>query len=340
MKPTPPEILPWKNLPALPDAKGFAGSFAGVSAGALLVAGGANFPGRPPWEGGVKTWHDRIFVLEQPTASWHPAGHLPRPSAYGLSFSTTGGVVMVGGGDATRNFADVSLAQWDGVAVKFTALPALPAPLALAAGALVDRTVYVAGGLDRPDAKEARRIFLSLDLDQPAAGWRTLDPWPGAERFLAAGAACDGAFYLFGGARLVPDAHGQPRRDWLRDAWRYAPGAGWTRLADLPRPVVAAPSPAPVIGGKILLLGGDDGAQIDTPPAQHRGFPRAVLAYDVRADRWAETGPVPFSLVTTPAVIWRGLIVIPGGEARPGIRSPAVWAAEPADAAPAPKASD
>jgi N-acetylneuraminate epimerase len=34
---------------------------------------------------------------------------------------------------------------------------------------------------------------------------------------------------------------------------------------------------------------------------------------------------VPFSLVTTNAVLWNNDIVIPGGEARPGVRSPQVW---------------
>jgi hypothetical protein len=45
------------ELAALPDAHGFAGCFAGLSGGRLLVAGGANFPdGVMPWDGGKKTW--------------------------------------------------------------------------------------------------------------------------------------------------------------------------------------------------------------------------------------------------------------------------------------------
>src|SRR5262245_23532811 len=34
----------WTQLPPLPDREGFAGAFAGVTGGALIVAGGANFP--------------------------------------------------------------------------------------------------------------------------------------------------------------------------------------------------------------------------------------------------------------------------------------------------------
>ncbi|MCB1133825.1 MAG: galactose oxidase, partial [Verrucomicrobiae bacterium] len=49
--------LSWKELPPLPDAHGFAGAFAGSVEGSLVVAGGANFPDKAPWEGGTKVWH-------------------------------------------------------------------------------------------------------------------------------------------------------------------------------------------------------------------------------------------------------------------------------------------
>ena len=39
---------------------------AGVSGGALLVAGGANFPDKKPWQGGTKVWYDTVFVLDEP----------------------------------------------------------------------------------------------------------------------------------------------------------------------------------------------------------------------------------------------------------------------------------
>ena len=75
------DALAWKQLPPLPDAPGVAGPFAGVSGGALLVAGGANFPDRMPWEGGKKVWLDRVWVLEKPDGVWREAGKLPRPLA-------------------------------------------------------------------------------------------------------------------------------------------------------------------------------------------------------------------------------------------------------------------
>ncbi len=53
--------LAWQKLPDIPDQDGLAGLFSGVvsdgDARHLLVAGGANFPGKKPWEGGAKKYH-------------------------------------------------------------------------------------------------------------------------------------------------------------------------------------------------------------------------------------------------------------------------------------------
>jgi N-acetylneuraminic acid mutarotase len=320
--------LVWKSLPAIPDREGFAGSYAGSHRDALLVAGGANFPDKRPWEGGTKIWYDRVFVLEAGATAWREAGQLPAAGGYGVSVNVPDGVIFLGGGDAKRNFDEVWLARWDGKAVSFTPWPRLPKPLAMAAGALVGRTIYVAGGLDRPDATQAQSAFFALDIDKLSAGWRELPTWPGSGRMLATAGAHGGAFYLFSGARLIADAQGKTSREWLRDAYCYSPDSGWKRLADLPRVSVAAPTPAPEVAGKLLVIGGDDGTQVSVAPTDHKGFPRDVLAYDAAANTWTRSGEVPFSLVTTTLTTWRGQIVVPGGEAKPGVRSPAAWAAE------------
>ena len=107
--------------------EGLAGAYAGFSNGALLVAGGANFPGARQryhaghlyaHEGLTKTWHDQIYALVDD--QWHLAGRLPCSMAYGLAFELPEGVLLVGGelqgGAAT---AAVHLMRWDGEAVRF-----------------------------------------------------------------------------------------------------------------------------------------------------------------------------------------------------------------------------
>ena len=87
--------------PPIPDAHGFAGPFAGVSAGTLVVAGGANFPESYPWEGGSKVWHDRIFLLPEGAGEWTVSNaRLPKALAYGVSVSLpdqNNSIVMLGG---------------------------------------------------------------------------------------------------------------------------------------------------------------------------------------------------------------------------------------------------
>lgn len=328
MKLTLPAVR-WEPLPSLPGQEGFAGAFAGVSHGALIVAGGANFPDKRPWEGGTKTWYDSVFVLEKPNGTWRTGFKLPEPNGYGVSLTALGGLICLGGGNAQENFRTVLLLQWTGGKITTKALPELPKPCASFSGALLDNTIFVAGGIETPNATTALKTFWSLNLADKSPHWQELEPWPGPERIFAMAGAHAGSFYLFGGAQLQPGLAGKPVRTWLRDAYRYAPGRGWQRLADLPRVAVAAPSPAPVVDGKLLILGGDDGVQVNATPAEHKGFPRSVLAYDPRKNAWTQLGEVPFSLVTTPLANWNGKLIVPGGEQKPGIRSHAVWSGTP-----------
>lgn len=319
--------LVWEKLPAIPDAEGFAGAFAGVSNGALIVAGGANIAGDKWAEPLRKRWHDSVFVLEKPDGKWRGGFVLPRALGYGVSVTTERGVVCIGGSDSQRHHAECFLLEWrDGRAVT-TALPALPGPCANMCGALVGGAIYVAGGIEKPDATTALKTFWKLDLASAAPRWETLEPWPGPERMLAVAGAAGDSFCIFSGAKLRADAGGKAVREYLRDAYRFTPGQGWTRLADMPRATVAAPTPALNAGAsRMLIVSGDDGSKVDFQPVrEHPGFPRDVLAYDAERDVWSRAGEAPFSRATVPAVRWLGRYVIPNGEVRPRVRTPEVW---------------
>lgn len=313
--------LNWSQLPSIPDARGFAGSFAGLSNGALIVAGGTHFIDKMPWEGGTKVWYDTIHELKAADGEWKVIGKLPKPSGYGVSITTPEGLVIIGGGNATEHFRDVFWIEEE------AKLPPLPKPCAFMAGCVLDDVIYIAGGIETPTATSAMSSFWALDLKKADAQWQELPPCPGNARILACMAAADGAVHLFSGAALHAGKDGKPEREWLNDAWRFKPATGWQQLPNMPRVAVAAPNPAPVVDGKILIIGGDDGANVNfEPKTKHPGFPRDVLAFDLKTQSWSKAGEVPFSLVTTNAVLWNGQIVIPGGEARPGVRSPQVWA--------------
>src|SRR6266702_6223150 len=130
------DSLKWQHLPSLPDPVGFAAPFAGISGGALIVAGGANFPGAMPWEGGTKVWHDSVFVLTKPDAQWITGFKLLHPLAYGVSATTTDGVLCAGGSDAREHFRDVFLLRWHRGKIEMKSFPPLPRTMANGCGTL------------------------------------------------------------------------------------------------------------------------------------------------------------------------------------------------------------
>jgi N-acetylneuraminate epimerase len=309
----------WSQLPDLPDAFGLGGPFAGVSDRHLLVAGGTNFPDAPLWNGGKKVWYHAAYLLPSANSHWRLAGTLPRRIGYGVSVSTDRGLVCIGGTDAHRHYADVCLLQVSREKLSTRSLPPLPMPMAYGCGALLDGVLYVAGGMEAPDSTSAMRRFWALDL------------WPGPARMLAVAAVQNGAFFLISGVALVADAGGKSIRSYLRDAYRFSPAAGWSPIADVPKPVVAAPSPAaPFARSKILVLGADDGSTAGFQPLEaHPGFSKEMFIYDTQANSWTHTNGAPISCVAVPMVEWNQRFVIPSGELRPGVRSPQVWGVAP-----------
>jgi N-acetylneuraminate epimerase len=315
----------WQRLPPLPDKEGFAGSFAGVSNGVLVVAGGANFPGKKPSEGGKKVWYDSVFALEKPDGKWRIAGKLPRPLAYGVSVSHGDEVVCIGGSDSERHYSGAFRLEWKNGSIVVTELPPLPKPLANGCGALVGDVLYIAGGQENPDSAAASRMAWRTDLSAQAPKWERIDDCPGDGRILAVAAGFDDSFWLMGGAELVMGKGSKVERRYLTDAYRYNPGHGWKRIADLPHSVVAAPTPAPADASGFYLLGGDDGSQAGVSSDKHRGFSNTILRYNSKTTQWIEVGSMPAPRVTTPCVPWHGSWVVPSGEIRPGVRSPEVW---------------
>jgi N-acetylneuraminic acid mutarotase len=298
--------------------------FAGVSHDALLVAGGANFPDRKPWEGGTKAWYDTVFVLESKTATWKVAGQLPRPLAYGVSASFGDALLAVGGADSKQHYAEAQLLRWNGEQLKIAPLPNLPQPLAYNCGALIGTKLYISGGQPSPDAPPVKSLY-RLDLASKSPKWEILPECPGPGRMLAAIASYEDTLWIIGGVELVKNEQGQLQRKYLDTVYRYDEKRGWSEMAALPTPAAAAPSPTPLTKSGFTLLGGDDGAQVGQDPLKHRGFNEKIMEYDVAKNSWREVGKLSSPRVTTPCVSWQGLYVVPSGEIKPGRRTPTMF---------------
>lgn len=317
--------LIWDQKTDIPESRGLAAVFAGVSNDALIVAGGANFPEAPPWEGGKKVWHDRIWILQANATKWQEAGRLRKPMAYGAAITTPDGVICLGGSDATQHFSDVFRLRWQAGRVEITELPSLPCPLANMAATWVKDRIHVIGGSTSPDAIKASNRHFVFD----GKSWQELSPLPAAGRIFPVAGSCDGSLFVFSGASLHADAQGKPERSYLRDAWKFDEKGNWQHLSDLPRAAVAAPSPAIAAGmSHLLIVGGDDGTLVKhEPKSTHPGFTRDVLGYDVISGKWETMGKLPddtAAAVTAPVVHWNKTDWIISGEIKPAVRSPRV----------------
>ncbi|MGF7007890.1 hypothetical protein [Aminobacter sp. BE322] len=357
----------WKELPSVPantaawnDAIpvkekywrqiGLAGPIAGVHGDYLLVGGGANFPepGKMPNEAntlGKVYWNEKHFAL-------------PAALGYAATVVLPEGVLVIGGEGfneapngnklaKVEKFADVMLMSFDPKKddVTFKAYPPLPAPSSYGAAALVGRTIYYQTGKDT----------YALDLDKLDAGWKALLPLPGEPRDTAVAAAVDGKFIVATGRNKKDDV-------WYvhNDAYAFDPAKqAWEKLPDMPFTAMAGEAFG-VDDRYMVIVGGDKNVErwnlltgLEAERAKHEkgtpewekvntaltfladhhlGFNTEILAYDAKDGKWSQAGFFPGAApVTTQPVTWKGKLILPSGEMRPGIRSPKVWIGSVAD---------
>ncbi len=320
----------WSKRPDYPLAPGMAGLIAGVDGDVLIAAGGANFPGKMPWEGGKKAYYDEVFVLGSGDRAWRPAGRLPEPRAYAATVSTPRGVLVIGGENAETVLADTLVLRWDGHTLSTQRGPRLPAPRTSQVAAVRDGSVYVAGGYAPGTARVSTGDFWRLDLPQLESGWKKLPTWPGPTRGQAVMAATGDALYLLSGLEMTLAADGKTQPNYLTDAYCFR-AKKWERLPDLPWSAVAAPSPAPTTRSpaRVWVLGGVDGRLAGKQPRDTR-VPNHIASLDVSTGRWIESAARwPDPVVTAPAVAFAGEWWIVSGEIMAGVRTTGVWSLRP-----------
>lgn len=325
IKKTPPDLR-FSHLPSIPDTIGYAGSFAGVVNGTLIVAGGANFPdGGLPWKGAKKVWSKRVFALERGDEKWEEVGFLPKPLGYGVSVTWGKHMIIAGGGNERSHTDEVWLLHYENKKISFSELPKMPKPIANATGVVLKETLYIMGGISSPSSTATENNFWALNIADPSGGWKVLETWPGPSRMLAVAGVHGENLFLFSGAALE-----EGKRTYLSDAYVYHIKKGWSQVASVPQAIVAAPSPAFSLPKGLLVFGGDDGTAGDIrDPAKHPGFSKNIFFYDVQKNCWTKEGALPdFPSVTVPLVCWQNKVVMPGGEIKPAIRTTRVLAVE------------
>lgn len=292
--------IEWQTAPAIPDDNGLSASFAGVDKdGAIVVAGGCNFPEESLVEGGAKVFSDKIYTLAPKAEQWSVAQErLPKAAAYGVSISTTKGLYMIGGTTDGKNSLSQVLIYNDGKVE--TSATAMPVGLDNMGGALIGSDIYIVGGVS--DGEPSMRAMV---LDTRKGTWSEIAPLPGAARVqpvvVAQNAAEEVRLYVLGGMDPV-------NKKVLLDGYAYSPSLKeWVPVHEAPVAINGGEGFALGVHS-ILVTGGvnkdifEAGLAIpaDSSRTEYNshepswyGFNDKLLSYNTIVNRWCETGTVP-----------------------------------------------
>jgi len=308
----------WSDLPELPF--GIGGHAVAAIGDAILVAGGSVWTAAP-WKHGKKQYRDDVMVLREFDGVWETVGRLPVPVAYAACAASQDELYVAGGENADGVLRNVYSVSTRGSVARVVRLPNLPCPLTDGSGAVLEGIFHVCCGQTGPDLKSATNRHWAL----VGGRWVEQDPLPGVARILPICQPTGGCFTLGSGAgfRIQSD---RLVRSYLKDVWRFDPRTGWQEIGSLFVPCVAAPSLA--YGDGLFIFGGDDGSLASAwhLQDQHPGFSKSVTRVSANSVRGLRGCDLPISLVTSGTALWRGRVVIAGGEDRAGSRSARVLA--------------
>jgi N-acetylneuraminic acid mutarotase len=288
----------------------------------LLVAGGS-FWTSAPWEGGSKHYSDKIFGLSDVGGEWKSIGALPVPLAYAAFAMHDGELYIAGGENAEGILRTAYRVSVTAAGARIIRLADLPFPLVNGCGAFLGDVFYVCCGQAGKSLDSATGGLWSFE----GGKWVEQAALPASPRILPIFQPLGDGLVLASGAGSQLRS-GQTVRSYLQDVWTFHPRAGWHHWAALSMPAVAAPFVSD--RKEVFIFGGDDGsvpagAALEEP---HHGFQRNVVALSESGVRRLNDCDLPLSLVTTGAALWRGAVIVPGGEDRAGSRSARVLACE------------
>lgn len=335
---------------------GVAGPIVGVLQNKLIVAGGANFPEKMPWQGGKKMYYNHIFIFEKNNKLATPVKNeitLPHNNAYSASCITPLGIVYAGGENESGLSQKVYLIKWDkeSNSMIIVNLPDLPEPITNASLSYLDNTIYFIGG---ETTTTTSNHFISLDLAHLKEGWHQLPSIPKPLSNLVSAAFLSNAhkqIFIIGGRAKQKNGIS------IFSSEVYAfdiKNKTWNVKKELPY-AISAGTGLLVNDSYIILFGGDKGDRFNMVETQiskinlendtvvknklnlvknnlletHPGFSGEILLYHIQKNQWISNGLMPFTTaVTTQAVQWGNEVVIPSGEIKAGVRTPRIMTAK------------
>lgn len=333
-----------------PEGHGNSAAFIGNVNDAVIMAGGSDFLGARPWEGGTKSYFDDIRIIRKSGNSYEcieSPVKLPFTLGGGCSASTGKALYCIGGKISPTEVSDkvlkLSLVGDDVSVSEFCTLPENFIP----AGA-----EYFKGEIYIHGTEHGENRFYSLNLS--SGKFTALPACPGSaiEEGCSLVHCHDGredALFLIGGRSVDADgihiAGNVKEYLTVHNTWEEK-----AAFNDDGVPLSLMYSPAIKYGSAhILVFGGDDGVEflrrdslsragdaeaLTEAFANHPGFTGKIYAYHTITDTWITLSDAGSGLpVVTSAVKLGDSILIPSGEVRPGVRCPEVLEAKVEDKA-------
>lgn len=354
--------IEWKTIAELPPFRdqsksiGVAGPVVGIINNKLIVAGGANFPDKMPWQGGKKIYYNNISIFNKEKEQVFQEkiqNSLTSNIAYAANCITPLGVVYAGGENELGLSDKVYLLQWDEASnnLRQTKLPDLPVETTNGSLVCIDNTIYFLGG---ETLTNTTNQFYSLNLIKINLGWMTLPVLPKPlSNMVVVAQYLNGQkqIYLMGGRAKQKNGIS----DFSSDVYSFDIHLKiWDKKKSLPYPLSAGTGA--VFSEKyILLFGGDRGERFNKVEQtisninlekdelrkenlisiknklleSHPGFSNEILLYNTQKNIWLSNGFIPFNAsVTTNLVQWGDEIIIPSGEIKAGVRTPRIISAK------------
>ncbi len=250
---------------------------------------------------------DRTFTFDPATATWEPLAPLPpmNGTEYGgvthAGFTTDGTDIYFAGGYSSNRshtgqlFSTKEVWRYNVLANTYTRMPDLPE--ARGAGQLEydGGKLYFFGGSDSTRKTDVGSLYI-FDLTSGATTWSEGAPLPNPRNHLGA-AVLNGKIYAIAGQH---DHDG--RLTTQNDVHAYDPQTDtWTQVAGLPLAVSHNTNSTFVMGGRILVVGGE---------VDHLKGVSDVFAYSPETDSWSALTPLPLAMVDPVADVINGQLVV------------------------------
>jgi N-acetylneuraminic acid mutarotase len=273
-----------------PDAPLSRGEVSAALVGAVVyIVGGFDASGHTT---------NAVERLDLHSGHWSTSPPLPEPLNHMSAVGYAGQLYVVGGysqsGDTSAG-AVRSFWRFDPSTGRWSAMPAAPLGRAAAGAAVLGHRLYVAGG--RSDTLTTISTLAIFDFD--TGTWSLGPPLHHAREHVAA-VASDGAVWLLGGRALGQGS--------FTDVERYRPGAtAWQQMR--PMPIARSGFEAVSVRGKIVAVGGENGA----------AMVGEVDQFDPSTGRWSRLADLPTRRHGLGVVAEGPLVFAIQGGPRPGL---------------------